>query len=130
MQAVIANERALQDIGEISAAGAVELKKLGANVVVFGEMYDDVESGEVSITVTFQDFSGKKLLIKSILMRRGLVRDASSRRERLVALVDAIAGVTAPTARVSGKASRVLQNDFIFDLQDCKLTDRTLLCHM
>lgn len=128
LRAVIANEKALQDIGEISSAGSTELRKLGVSVVIFGEMYDDVESGEVSITVTFQDFKGQKLLIKSVLMRRGLLRDAASRRERLAALVDGITGVTAPSTNSSVKGGRVQQNDFIFDLQGCSLSDRTVLC--
>lgn len=129
LQAVIDNEKALRDIAQISTAGAAELKKLGASVVVFGEMYDDVDSGDITVTVSFQDFSGEKVLIKSILMRRGLIRDATSRRERMTALVQSIFDITTPTAAVE-KVARIQENDFIFDLERCTRSDRTVLCRL
>jgi hypothetical protein len=128
LQTVIDNEKALRDIGQISATGTLALKKLGATVVVFGEMFDDIDSGEISITTTFQDFQGSKTLIKSVLMKRGLVHDATSRRQTVAALVDAISGVVAPTGKAAGKSFRVEQNDFIFDLESCELSVRTVLC--
>jgi len=103
LQAVIENEKVLQDIGQISAPGSSELKKLGVSLVAFGEVFDDVESGDVSITVTFQDFTGRQLLIKSVLMRRGLLRDATSRRENMAALVQAISKMTAAANRIPEK---------------------------
>jgi hypothetical protein len=127
LQTVIENEKALQDIGQLTATGSTELKRLGAAVVVFGEMFDDVESGEVIVTVTFQDFKGKKILIKSASIRRGLLRDATSRRERMTALAGEICKNTKPSAS-SGKSGRVQENNFIFDLEKCSLTDRTVLC--
>jgi hypothetical protein len=54
LQAVIQNEKALQDIGQISSTGSSELKKLGVSVVAFGEVFDDVDSGDVSITSPFR----------------------------------------------------------------------------
>jgi hypothetical protein len=103
---------------------------LGVSVVVFGEMFDDVDSGDVSVIVTFQDFTGKKLLIKSVLMRRGLVRDATSRREKMASLVQAISGVTATTESTSGKLLREQRNNFIFDVESCSRSDRTVLCRL
>ena len=127
LQAVIENEKALQDVGQLTATGSTELKRLGAGMVVFGEMFDDVESGEVIVTVTFQDFKGKKILIKSGSIRRGLLRDSASRRERMTALAGDICRTTKTTATPSGK-TRVQKNDFIFDLEKCALSDRTVLC--
>jgi hypothetical protein len=102
LQAVINNEVALKDIGRISSEGSRELKLLGVSIVAFGELFDDIDSGDVRIEVAFQDFTGKKLLIKSILMRRGLLRDATSRRERMVALAQAISESTPPTDNKPG----------------------------
>jgi hypothetical protein len=130
LQAVIENEKELRDIGLISSAGSRELKQLGVSVVVFGEMFDDIDSGDVSVTVTFQDFTGKKLLIKSVLMRRGLLRDATSRREKMAYLVQAISGITATTGSTSGKILREQKNNFIFDMESCSLSDRTVLCRL
>jgi hypothetical protein len=130
LQSVIANEKALEDVAQISQATTAELRKAGVSIVVFGEMFDDVESGEVSVTVTFQDFKGTQRLIKSILMRRSLIRDATSRRERLGALADSIAGATAPTTSPGVKNARVQESDFIIDLKGCSLTDRTVQCRL
>ena len=130
LQAVIENEKALYDIGQISSLGSAELKKQGISIVVFGEIFDDVDSGEVRTTVTFQDLQGKKILIKSILMRRGLLSDATSRRENMAALARSIFGVTAKNGTPVGQLLRQQENDFIFDIQSCSLSDRTVLCRL
>jgi len=128
LQAVIKNEKALQDIGELTAGGSTELKRLGASLVVFGEVYDDVDSGEVIVTVTFQDFKGKKVLIRSIPLRRGLLRDSATRRDSMATLAGKICKNT-KTTETQGKSSRVMANDFIFDLEKCTRTDRSILCN-
>ncbi|MGZ5441089.1 MAG: hypothetical protein ACXW5U_04985 [Thermoanaerobaculia bacterium] len=128
LQAVIKNEKALQDIGELTAGGSTELRRLGVSLVVFGEVYDDVDSGEVIVTVTFQDFKGKKVLIRSIPLRRGLLRDSTSRRNSMATLAGKICKST-KTTETQGKAGRVMANDFIFDLEKCTLSDRSILCN-
>lgn len=128
LQAVIQNERALQSIGQITAGGATELKRLGATLVVFGEMFDDDESGEIIVTVTFQDFAGKKVLIKSTSLRRGLLRDSASRRESMATLAAQICKTTKAT-ETAGKSGRVQTNNFIFDLEKCTLSNRSVLCN-
>jgi len=100
LQAVIQNERALQNVGQITAGGATELKRLGASLVVFGEMFDDVDSGEITITVIFQNFKGQKVLIKSVSIRRGLLLDSASRRESMAALTGQICRSTKATEAV------------------------------
>jgi hypothetical protein len=129
LQEVISNEKMLRDIGQISKTGAAELKKFGANVVVFGEVFDDIDSGDVTVTVSFQNFAGEKLLIKSVLMRRALIRDATSRRERMNALVESISGVTASSPTVDN-VHRIQEQDFIFDLESCTRSERALLCRL
>lgn len=96
LQAVIENEKALQSVSQITPAVSREFKQMGVSVVVFGEVFDDVMSGEISIAVTFQDFTGEKLLMKSVLMRRGLALDASSRREKMRDLVRVISSAVKP----------------------------------
>lgn len=129
LQAVIENEKALKDIGQISPAGSSALKKLGVSVVAFGEMFDDVDSGDVSITVTFQEFTGKKLLIKSVLMRRGLLRDATSRRERMSALVQAITGATARLPQATPQpVTSAKEQGFSFDVVGCRDEGSSIRC--
>lgn len=92
LQTVIRNEKALQDIGQISAHGTTELKGLGATRIAFGDVFDDVDSGEVIVTVTIQDFEGKKVLMESTTLRRGLLHDSASRRERVAVLARKLCG--------------------------------------
>jgi hypothetical protein len=50
------NEKALMSIDGIADSSVGTLKTLEADAVIFGEVYDDVTSGEVKISVTVQNF--------------------------------------------------------------------------
>ena len=128
LQAVIDNEKALRQTGRVSSTTISSLRGLGADTVVFGDVFDDIDSGEISITATFQDFQGAKILIRSVQMPRGRVRDASSRREAVTSLVDAIIGTSTSTQTTARKIHRVESNGFIFDLETCTLAARSVQC--
>ena len=63
------------------------MKITKAAMVVFGEVYDDTASGEVIVTVTFEDFTGEKRYMEAVQMRRGLRDDTDSRRSKMKELV-------------------------------------------
>jgi len=139
LQAVIENEKALQSISQITPAVSREVKQMGVSVVVFGEVFDDVRSGEISVAVTFQDFTGEKLLVKSVLMRRGLALDAASRREKMRDLVRAISGpAVKPPSTTEAQAPRpaapepirVRVKDHVFELKRCARSGESLQCEI
>ena len=113
------NEAKIASMAQLSPATIEALKTQKAEQVIFGEVYDDVSSGQVSITVTFEDFSGQKKLIKSTLMTKGLVNDASTRAAAMEKLVKEIA---ARQVSVNKKDS----DDFLFEIVKCTQSDKVV----
>jgi hypothetical protein len=84
------NEQAIMSMEGIDDDSADNLKKLKADAVVFGEVYDDVQSGEVKIIVAVQNFAGKSLISQSVRFSRGKLSDAASREESMKALAEKV----------------------------------------
>ena len=84
------NERSILGIEGISSATLDSLKFYQARVVIFGNVFNDIPSDEIKVTVTFQSFSGEKLKIESIRFRRDSVGDATSREKAMEKLVEEI----------------------------------------
>ncbi len=90
-------ERAIADVADLSKSALDSLKAQQAEMVVFGEVFDDLNSGQVHVGVTFQKFDRTKVQAESILLTRGKVHDAESRREAMAELAQRIcSGVGAP----------------------------------
>ncbi len=85
-----ANEKAVLDIEKIDTATLDSLKFYQANAIVFGEVHDDIKSGEIKVTTTFQAFYGKMLIKKSIRFTRGKQDDAESREKAMEKLIKKI----------------------------------------
>ncbi|MCW5213228.1 hypothetical protein VU04_10015, partial [Desulfobulbus sp. TB] len=92
------NEKAVISIDGITDASVNTLKSLETGAVIFGEVYDDIASGEVKVSVVVQDFTGKSLLKQSIRFSRGKLSDAASREKNMNALADQVC-----SALVDGK---------------------------
>ena len=74
-----ASERAIYDLENASPNMLKELKIRNATGVIFGEIYDDKNSGQIRIQVKLQDFTGQIVRISSIRMDRGKISDGISR---------------------------------------------------
>lgn len=116
-------ERGIADIGQLSDSALSNLKTEQAEIVVFGEVFDDVDSGQVNITVTFQKFDRTKVLIKSILLARGKASDAESRQEAMGSLASGLCQRTATIRRTT-------MNEFIFELEECRKQGRNVTCEL
>ncbi len=116
-------ERAIADVADLSKSALDGLKTQQAEMVVFGEVFDDIDSGQVNVTVTFQKFDRTKVLIKSTLLSRGKVNDAASRQEAMAALTSGLCQRTATVRRLTAK-------DFIFDLGECRIQERSVTCEL
>ena len=88
--AVIKNERAVQDVMQMLGSILDDLKLLRVEQVIFGEVFDDVESGETLITVVLQGLDGETVQIKSVLLRTGLTSDRRYRMDKMKELVEAL----------------------------------------
>ncbi len=84
--------RKVQDILKLPKASLDNLKDLNVDIIVFGEFFDDIEDGNASVRVTFQELNGRKLLIKNILIPRGRLLDQRTRIEKMAELVKSFDG--------------------------------------
>ncbi len=75
------NERAISNLGAVPKTAKDGLKSLEANTVVFGEVYDDTNSGQVRISVSFESFEGKILKKASSYLPKFAIADPSKREE-------------------------------------------------
>lgn len=100
------NELAVSNLDGIPKATKDGLKSLKANSVVFGEVYDDTNSGQVRISVSIESFEGKILKKASSYLPKFAVFDPSKREEAIAKLMTDLkfsAGKTNTSASNSGK---------------------------
>ncbi|GAB3659672.1 hypothetical protein GCM10028791_33160 [Echinicola sediminis] len=81
-------EKRISEVNNISAASLDSLKAVKADVVIFGQVIDDVQSGEYEVEVTFQGLNGVILRKASKLIKRGIINDNSSRKSAMRDLVE------------------------------------------
>ncbi len=79
-------EKEIRSVDDVSEETKSEFRTKAARQFIFGEIFDDVESGEIRITVTFQAFNGSIITRKHVSLARGLRLDANSRIETMKAL--------------------------------------------
>ncbi|MGH9822005.1 MAG: CsgG/HfaB family protein [Blastocatellia bacterium] len=86
----IKNEKAIIDLNDISKASRVEVRTItNAQIVVFGRVDDDLDSGQVKISVSLQRFDSTKE-VRSIRIPRGQRFDSQSRENAMQQLVQEI----------------------------------------
>ncbi len=115
------NVKTIQTLVGASQALVDEMKSFRVDQVIFGEVHDDVASGELVLTVTFETLEGKKVLIKSGSMKRGLQADRNARVAMVQRIVDALGSRTRNVERLSS-------DGFIIDLVECRRASRVITC--
>ena len=118
------NEKAVLRLEGISTTSLDTLRANNANAVVFGEVYDDINSGEYRIAVTLQNFDNSKS-VWSVPVRRGLINDAVSREKAMGELVDRIADESQAAGREVDKKKvyeeiSTTLNEFVLRAKDLK----------
>ena len=81
------NEMRASTVRELASSTVDLLKRQGAQAVIFGEVDDDKESGEVVIYATLERFDSKKEWKRSVSFRRSLRDDRESRIAALRKLI-------------------------------------------
>ena len=102
------NEKAVLRLEGVSQATVDTLKAYDANTVVFGEVYDDINSGSYKVTATFQRFDNTKN-VWSVRIPRGLINDAASREKAMEELVATILADSKSAERESKRRQYYLQ---------------------
>jgi len=81
-------ENRIPDIGNLSTDAISELKTIKAEIVVFGELTEDVESGVYEVTVFFQNLDTGDIPKKeSILIEKALIKSNSHRKQYMKSLI-------------------------------------------
>jgi len=120
------NEKGIMSLDEISNAEKESLKSLHTNIVVFGDIYDDTEAGQLRIGISVQSFEGEILTKTSVLMPRGKKLDAESRQMAMKELVQKL--VSGKDPRPSSEPIVVEVENVRFELKSCKLSGGNLVC--
>ena len=115
------NERAILDILEVSHPTREQLEARRADMILFGEVFDDVDSGQIAVTITLQEFDGTKRLKKPILLPRGKRLDAASRQAAMAELVHKLSGIASPRHRTTVAG-------FLFELERCRRVQDDAIC--
>lgn len=144
------NEPVILDILDLPQEARKQLKAKQADMVVFGEVHDDQNSGEVIVTVVFQDFSGHQRLAKSEKFTRGKRLDPDSRRQAMQKLVQDLSNAARRQQRLPPPPSpipvplpgrivgppliahgaSVESHDFLFVLQGCRVVQARVSCRL
>lgn len=106
LRAEAKNEAAIADIGGLPGTLVNALKTKHAEMVVFGEVFDDVDSGQVSVSVSFVAFSGEKKRLLNIKIPRGKINDSDTRTAAMEELVRKIATSSRKIAEVEARGFR------------------------
>ncbi|MCL4709097.1 hypothetical protein KJ068_28375 [bacterium] len=83
-------EKGIMGIEQISKPKIENLKALEANMVIFGELFDDTEAGQLKVSISIQSFSGQIVIKESTFLSRGKRFDAESRREAMKELAKSV----------------------------------------
>jgi hypothetical protein len=122
------NEGYVASINDLTPTTRKQLSSIAkAEGVIFGEVTDDVESGEIIITATLESFDSVKHWKRFVSMKRGVVHDDPSRRAAIQQLITACC-LKSDASEVS--IHKTIANDFLFDLVRCTRSDRRLTCEI
>lgn len=119
LRAEAKNEAAIAEVSGLPGELVSALKTKNAEMVVFGEVFDDVDSGQVSVTVSFVTFSGEKKLLLNAKIPRGKINDGDTRTAAMDELVKRI--VTS-----SRKVVQLELNGVLFQVVRCRASDRVV----
>jgi len=109
-------------------------KDLKVDAVIFGEITDDFDSGQLQIRVSAESFDERILLQESILFPRGLRQNLQPRQDSMRALVKKFVPHPQPLPETPPpmKPLEVLpsteMDQFVFALKSCKFSGKNLIC--
>lgn len=119
LRAEAKNEAAIAEISGMSGELVSALKAKNADMVVFGEVFDDIDSGQVSVTVSFVTFSGSKRLLLNTKIPRGKINDGDTRTAAMEELAKKVASSSRKVVQIESKG-------ILIQVTGCRASDRNL----
>lgn len=121
------NEKMIGILPELSSQSQTELRIARAQIVVFGKIVHDVESGEFKVTVSFQRFDSTKQSVESIRIKQGVINDAESREQAMKYLVNKICPYKDKDRQaIAGYVPQV--KSLAFQLISCRKDGKNAIC--
>jgi hypothetical protein len=117
------NIQSIRTILDVPEAQRKLIASYEVDQVVLGKLFDDVESGEVIISITLQRLDGTKVQATSTSVSRGKVRDRATRVELLKGLVNRLSSRSRPVHEASSL-------DYRIRVQECIGAGRTITCNL
>lgn len=118
------NENAIMNLESLPKSALDGLTSLEANTVVFGEVYDDTNSGQVKISINFESFKGIILNKASTYIPKYALADPSKREEAVKKLTMEMNLV--PSIKQPQKIQD--HEDWSFALTGCQRSGNTVTC--
>ena len=126
----IKNEKAIAELNDLSKGSQSKIKEIThAKIVVFGKVDDDIESGQIKFSVSFQHFDSSKK-VWSTRIPRGLRLHTESRENAMKGLVKEICGsdLSSPSRLPSTAPLRYEERDVQIELVLCKMEGNIVTC--
>lgn len=118
------NERAISGYGNLSSDSKSRLKDIQANTVVFGEVYDDTNSGQVKVAVSFENFNGTIDKQASVYMAKYDINNPSKREEAVAELIDKLRLSTGNSTPIETEQV----DEWTFSLLGCQRIGKDVKC--
>ena len=104
------NEKAIMKLDNVPEATVNGLKTLEANAIAFGEVYKDIQGGQVVISINFETFESTILAKASVLMPPFDYVNPFKRREKMAELLGALHFVDKTKIASSGNGAEEKRN--------------------
>lgn len=99
LQSHVNLESRIANVQSLSTTSLDSLKAVQAGAVFFGEVYDDIQGGEVKISVTLQNLNGQNLRKGDIAIKRSRIDDPETRKSAMKSLMAVLHGKEAMAAK-------------------------------
>ncbi|MEM9293578.1 MAG: hypothetical protein AAGD01_18000 [Acidobacteriota bacterium] len=117
------NVRAIRTILDIPQSQRDLIASYDIDQVVLGELFDDIDSGEVVLSITLQRLDGTKVQATSSSVSRGKIRDRETRVELVRSLVNRLSSRSRAVHEASGL-------DYQIRVEECTGAGRTITCDL
>ena len=119
------NQIVLLGFNNLSSSFKKKLNEISANAVVFGETYDDTNSGQFKVSVSIEDFSGEIINSASTYLQKYDINNPRKREEAVAELIDKLR--LKPSSAKPVETKEV--DEWVFELRGCKRIGKDVQCN-
>lgn len=118
------SEKAVMKLDGAPESAISNLKSLEANVVVFGELYDDSNSGKVKVTINFESFDGRILKKASTYLAKYDLANPEKREQAVKTIMEELNIFDSPGKILETKTL----GEWELSLTECRRLGSDVIC--